>query len=128
MMTIDPASDIDATLALAWIVPAAITRPDTHPRALTTIATSLMISTVGEGEFQMRILFIAAFSLIVIGCTPGAVDQPMVGADRDASGCIAAAGYSWCERTRQCERPWELAQSEGFDNSDEAFTQFCEGG
>ena len=33
----------------------------------------------------------------------------MVGSDRDAHGCIASAGYSWCEAQQRCLRPWEEA-------------------
>ncbi|KAF1036408.1 MAG: hypothetical protein GAK33_03967 [Burkholderia lata] len=50
---------------------------------------------------------------------------PMVGGDRDAHGCIGSAGYSWCEATQQCERPWELAKQKGFANSAQAYDQFC---
>ncbi|MBZ5789638.1 hypothetical protein K8353_05905 [Burkholderia contaminans] len=53
---------------------------------------------------------------------------PMVGGDRDAHGCIGSAGYSWCEATRQCERPWELAKQKGFANSAQAYDQFCRNG
>jgi len=31
----------------------------------------------------------------------------LVGADRDAHGCIGSAGYSWSEELGQCIRPWE---------------------
>jgi hypothetical protein len=48
-----------------------------------------------------------------------------VGGDRDAHGCIGSAGYQWCERTRQCERPWELAQAKGFPLSPEGFRDYC---
>lgn len=51
---------------------------------------------------------------------------PLVGADRDAHGCIASAGYSWCERTQQCERPWELAAQQGFALSPEKYAQYCD--
>jgi len=50
---------------------------------------------------------------------------PMPGSDRDAHGCIPSAGYSWCEATQQCERPWELAKQKGFANSAQAYDQFC---
>jgi predicted amidohydrolase YtcJ len=49
----------------------------------------------------------------------------LVGADRDAHGCIGSAGYSWCEKTGSCERPWELAKKHGFENTKEAFDSFC---
>merc|ERR1712013_487801 len=29
------------------------------------------------------------------------------GADSDENGCIATAGYSWCELKQKCYRPWE---------------------
>lgn len=47
------------------------------------------------------------------------------GADKDAHGCIGSAGYSWCEHTKKCERPWELARGYGFTNSQEEFKNFC---
>ncbi|MBN3745744.1 hypothetical protein G3N96_09920 [Burkholderia sp. Se-20373] len=50
---------------------------------------------------------------------------PMPGSDRDPHGCIPSAGYSWCEQTQQCERPWELAKQKGFANSALAYEQFC---
>jgi choloylglycine hydrolase len=49
----------------------------------------------------------------------------LVGADQDVHGCIGSAGYSWCEKTGSCERPWELAQKHGFENTKEAFDSFC---
>ena len=48
-----------------------------------------------------------------------------VGGDRDAHGCIGSAGFKWCAKTNQCERPWELAEKEGFANTKEAFDAFC---
>ena len=55
--------------------------------------------------------------------TPSATLAP--GSDRDAHGCIGSAGYSWCESTGRCERPWELAKEKGFGNSAEAFARYC---
>ncbi|VWB42844.1 hypothetical protein [Burkholderia lata] len=57
--------------------------------------------------------------------SPAPAAPPMVGGDRDAHGCIGSAGYSWCEQTQQCERPWELAKQKGFANSALAYEQFC---
>ncbi|MBD1390461.1 peptidase [Neiella sp. HB171785] len=48
-----------------------------------------------------------------------------LGADRDEHGCIGSAGYQWCARTKQCERPWELAEKQTFDNTAKAFAQYC---
>ncbi len=57
---------------------------------------------------------------------PAAPREGLVGADRDEHGCIGSAGYRWCAKTQQCERPWELAEAEGFENTPEAFKAFCE--
>jgi len=51
--------------------------------------------------------------------------KPLAGADRDAHACIASAGYQWCEKNQKCERPWELAKKVGFENTPEAFNNFC---
>ena len=47
------------------------------------------------------------------------------GSDKDAHGCLSSAGYRWCEKTGRCERPWELAEREKFENSPETFDRFC---
>jgi len=52
-------------------------------------------------------------------------NDKLVGADKDAHGCIGSAGYKWCAKTKQCERPWELAKKEKFEKSIEAFNSFC---
>ncbi len=52
-------------------------------------------------------------------------NTPLVGGDRDAHGCIGSAGYSWCERTQQCERPWKLAAANAFELSKASFEKFC---
>ena len=52
-------------------------------------------------------------------------NDKLVGADKDAHGCIGSAGYKWCAKTKQCERPWELAKKEKFEKSAEAFNSFC---
>ena len=49
----------------------------------------------------------------------------LVGGDHDAHGCIGSAGYAWCGRTEQCERSWELASKEGFENTRGAFRHYC---
>ena len=50
----------------------------------------------------------------------------IVGNDRDAHGCIGSAGYIWCEKDNQCQRPWELATVKGFANSELAFKNYCD--
>ena len=49
----------------------------------------------------------------------------LIGADKDTHGCKSSAGFSWCAKTNQCERPWELAKKEKFENKAEAFKSFC---
>ena len=34
----------------------------------------------------------------------------LVGGDRDAHGCIASAGFQWCEKQNQCVQAWMLPQ------------------
>lgn len=48
-----------------------------------------------------------------------------VGADQDEYGCIPSAGYQWCARTAECERPWELAARVDIENTAAAFTDYC---
>ncbi|WP_407672149.1 hypothetical protein [Paraburkholderia acidisoli] len=54
---------------------------------------------------------------------PAAAD--LVGHDADAHGCRASAGYSWCEHTQRCERPWELAQRQHFTPGETQFARYC---
>ncbi len=51
--------------------------------------------------------------------------KKLAGAERDSHGCIGSAGYSWCAKTNQCERPWELTKIRGFENSQSAFNSYC---
>ena len=55
-----------------------------------------------------------------------APEAKMAGSDRDAHGCIPSAGYAWCARTKQCERPWELAKKKKFAKTQEAFDKYCD--
>lgn len=56
---------------------------------------------------------------------PAAAPPVAIGGSRDAHNCLTSAGYSWCERTRKCERAWELARQEGFDNSAAGYQAWC---
>ncbi len=72
----------------------------------------------------------ACVSLMVVFLLFACADNPsprgsLPGSDRDPHGCIPSAGYTWCERTSRCERPWELAKSQGFPLSQEAFDEYC---
>lgn len=82
-----------------------------------------------------KVLLICMLLTMVIACAkqpspqeqaPARAEQK-VGGDRDEHGCIPSAGYSWCERTARCERPWELAKEKGFPNTQEGFATFCTG-
>ena len=53
------------------------------------------------------------------------VNQPLVGSDRDAHGCITSAGYRWCAAEKKCVRPWELAKEKDLDPTPEAFDEYC---
>ncbi|MFD2178007.1 hypothetical protein [Veronia pacifica] len=67
--------------------------------------------------------------LALAGCTHSQshdnTGNTMPGSDRDKHGCIGSAGYSWCESKNECVRSWELADDQGFDNTQAAFDAFC---
>ncbi len=52
-------------------------------------------------------------------------NNSIVGSGRDEQACIGSAGFSWCKETKSCERPWELANKHSFDNTKEAFNNYC---
>ncbi|VWB38064.1 putative lipoprotein [Burkholderia lata] len=84
---------------------------------------------IPSGSLAATLACAIALSACAAPSTPPApAAPPMVGGDRDAHGCIGSAGYSWCEATQQCERPWELAKQKGFANSAQAYDQFCRNG
>ncbi|TDR71575.1 serine protease [Photobacterium lutimaris] len=68
------------------------------------------------------LLFIFS-GMLLVGCNDSS--ESRVGADEDEHGCKTSAGYSWCEKTKQCERPWELAEREGFDIMEQGFALYC---
>lgn len=85
-------------------------------------------------------MIIALSCLVIAGCPRTEPAEPQAppteeprsdaskpGSDRDEHGCIPSAGYRWCERTQQCERPWELAKRENFENTGEEFEAWCSG-
>lgn len=58
------------------------------------------------------LLFTSALVLLtlIFGCTQ--INQrdnntQLIGGDKDAHGCLIAAGYSWCEAKNKCLRIWE---------------------
>jgi hypothetical protein len=63
---------------------------------------------------------------LLAGCAASRPAIPaMVGADADAHGCRASAGYRWCAQTRACERPWELAARVGLANEASVVDGYC---
>ena len=78
---------------------------------------------------RMLLILSAAMISTLAGCTAETPAESnaagMPGSDKDEYGCIASAGYAWCERTKQCERPWELAEREGLENTDSDFQAYC---
>ncbi len=76
-------------------------------------------------------LALCAAATILAGCDGRPIADEAsaaVGDDRDVHGCIASAGYQFCARTGECERPWELAEKAGFENTEAAFTEYCAAG
>lgn len=47
--------------------------------------------------------------ITVAALTACTANEPMVGGDRDAYGCIGSAGYSWSVLQQKCVQPWEAA-------------------
>jgi len=61
-------------------------------------------------------------------CSSGVVAPAKVkigGSTDNEHGCIAGAGYIWCETEGKCVRPWELSKSKGLENTREGVQQYC---
>ena len=52
---------------------------------------------------------------------------PILGKRADSHGCKPSTGHAWCERTKSCERPWELALKHGFENTPAGWHAYCDG-
>ncbi|MBN1325467.1 hypothetical protein JW977_00595 [Candidatus Falkowbacteria bacterium] len=55
------------------------------------------------------VAFVVYFSINSVSKIENAnVNEPMlIGGQKDAHGCLIAAGYSWCEPKQKCLRMWE---------------------
>jgi len=53
------------------------------------------------------VLPVAAIDITGQGVNVTAAETQLVGGDRDEHGCIASAGYTWCEAKQKCLRSWE---------------------
>lgn len=95
----------------------------------TVLDVTLLISErpVMEKIYLPYIVLVACLSGCSVSDTVNSDSNNMLGSDTDVHGCIGSAGYLWCDRSRKCERPWELAESEGFDNNAEQFDEYCKG-
>lgn len=56
-----------------------------------------------------------------------AAETPILGKRADSHGCKPSTGHAWCERTKSCERPWELALQRGFENTPAGWHAYCDG-
>ncbi|GAA0781595.1 MULTISPECIES: serine protease [Pseudomonadati] len=67
------------------------------------------------------------FVTSLIGCSENAetTGPATVGTDKDEHSCVASAGYMWCAKTNQCERPWELAEQAGFEHNQSNVEAYC---
>ena len=71
---------------------------------------------------------VALLALALAGCKHAPLPAPEsrpIGGDRDAHGCLAPAGYTWCARDGVCVRPWEYAKERGFENTSAGFAAHC---
>lgn len=76
----------------------------------------------------MRLITFAGLFLVTVlsACSSSPPPQSSTpGSDRTVEGCTPTAGYAWCGRTNQCERPWELGKKEEFAQTKVAFDSFC---
>lgn len=59
---------------------------------------------------KMQLLGLILVGMILLAGCAQTQPQPqnqVVGNDKDEHGCIASAGYSWCEEKQKCLRVWE---------------------
>ena len=75
--------------------------------ALSVDAASASLRGVKYGR-KMATLHLGAPQLPAFNILSGEDEQPeFIGGDKSLEGCLHGAGFSWCERTQSCIRPWE---------------------
>jgi hypothetical protein len=85
--------------------------------------------TKGSAFMRKNACLLMVSLLVLASCSDDEVlTFERVGADKDEHGCIGSAGYAWCAKTEQCERPWELAEKVSVENTKEAFEAYCNEG
>ena len=58
-------------------------------------------------NIRMKKFVLFPLAGLLLGACACAPEQQLVGADRDAHGCIGSAGYTWSEAQGSCVRLWE---------------------
>ena len=53
----------------------------------------------------MKKVTLAIIILILVSAC--AKEEAILGGDKDEHGCIASAGYLWCESSQRCQRFWQ---------------------
>ena len=80
----------------------------------------------------MKYFLICALTGLLLGACSAVPEQHLVGADRDAHGCKASAGYTWSEAQGACLRVWEagirLFPADGTDENLAAFVVLSKDG
>ena len=107
-----PYSPADVIDSHRYVVQARVTH---HGRLLFVTDRSYPVLTHGEPD-TVNVL------MVPVAMEPA---LPMPGSDRDVHGCIASAGYSWCERLSACARPWELAAERRLPPGEASFRAYC---
>ena len=98
---------------------------------LLTLLVIVALAIVRTKNLFVAVMLTSIFSLLmaanffILDAADVALTEAAVGADKDQNGCIGSAGYRWCAKTKQCERPWELASREDFSKDESAFDTFC---
>lgn len=57
-----------------------------------------------------QFVLMAAMPVLLSACTAASGTAPLLGADRDAHGCIGSAGYVWSPLLQTCVQPWEAGE------------------
>jgi len=52
---------------------------------------------------------IGVLTVLVLLAVVGCANPNIIGGEKDAHGCLVAAGYSWCDAKQKCLRPFEEA-------------------
>ncbi|WP_417227082.1 hypothetical protein [Sutterella wadsworthensis] len=57
-----------------------------------------------------QFVLMAAMPVLLSACMATSGTAPLLGADRDAHGCIGSAGYVWSPLLQTCVQPWEAGE------------------